>query len=427
MSFFDTHPPNQLPKFKAKELTKGEILGVGEFGVVHQIKSIQLVYGEGDGSKQKLNGRSSKLSTDGEVDTRSRTSSSSTLSSLAAELEEEAGHPDRISPSEGTMPDVEQEAEYVEEEARERIERRHLRRGKARYAIKTLRAGTIMKYRQGGWDLDALAVEARFLAVVEHPNIIKMRGTSDLDPMDSKFFIILDRLYGTLREKMNDEWLDLMKNSKKKLFRRDDADKEAKRNSCWLERLIAAYDLSSALRYLHSHQIIYRDLKPENIGFDVRGDVKLFDFGLAKELLDSDHVGDGLYSLEKSPVGSRRYMAPEVALVQPYNAKADVYSFGILLWEICSLEIPFDGYSVEKHSKLVVNKNQRPKIKKGWPKCATMIMQRCWSPDIFSRPDISQIAELLKREADMFAGNNENLLDRSQHMMNLSNKSMGIN
>lgn len=168
-------------------------------------------------------------------------------------------------------------------------------------------------------------------------------------------------------------------------------------------------------------------MKPENIGFDVRGDVKLFDFGLAKELLESDHVGDGLYSLEKCPVGSRRYMAPEVALVQPYNSKADVYSFGILLWEFCSLEIPFDGYSVEKHSKLVVTKNQRPKVKKGWPKTATMLMERCWSRDIFSRPETSQIAELLKREADMFAGNNENLLDRSQHMMNLSNKSMGIN
>lgn len=250
MSFFDTHPPNKLPKFKAEELTKGAILGVGEFGVVHQIKSIQLLR-SGDGDYGKLSGRSSKVSTDGEADTRSRTSSSSTLSSLAAELEEETGDPDRFSPSERTSPEA---VEYVEEEARERIERRHLRRGKARYAIKTLRAGTIMKYRKEGWELDALAVEARFLAVVEHPNIIKMRGTSELDPMDSKFFIILDRLYGTLREKMNDEWMDLMKSSKKKMFRRDDADNEARRNACWLERLIAAYDLASALRYLHSHK-----------------------------------------------------------------------------------------------------------------------------------------------------------------------------
>jgi serine/threonine protein kinase len=56
--------------------------------------------------------------------------------------------------------------------------------------------------------------------------------------------------------------------------------------------------------------IIYRDLKPDNVGFDVRGDVKIFDFGLAKELDLSKKLDDGTYNLT-ADTGSLRYMAPE--------------------------------------------------------------------------------------------------------------------
>jgi serine/threonine protein kinase len=56
--------------------------------------------------------------------------------------------------------------------------------------------------------------------------------------------------------------------------------------------------------------IIYRDLKPDNIGFDVRGDVKIFDFGLAKEINPKKKLDDGTYNLT-ADTGSLRYMAPE--------------------------------------------------------------------------------------------------------------------
>ena len=111
-----------------------------------------------------------------------------------------------------------------------------------------------------------------------------------------------------------------------------------KKMEFFVTRLHVAYDLSLALKYLHDNKwvtkqkmglplsmphslsfflfwfgfdsVIYRDLKPDNIGFDVRGDVKLFDFGLAKEIDRSQVQRDGLYKLT-GDTGSPRYMAPE--------------------------------------------------------------------------------------------------------------------
>ena len=89
-----------------------------------------------------------------------------------------------------------------------------------------------------------------------------------------------------------------------------------------------------------------RAQKPENIGFTKEGVLKLFDFGLAKELKPHRRLPDGTYQLTGN-TGSRRYMAPEVAGVRPYNLSVDAYSFGILLWELSALEKPFDGFTGE--------------------------------------------------------------------------------
>lgn len=211
----------------------------------------------------------------------------------------------------------------------------HCMRGKeCRYALKVLQDSskhTVHDYING---LTDLATEARFLAVVRHPNIIKMRAMCVHGPFDvnNPYFLVLDRLYDTLSVRLS-KW---KKRRPSRMFPK-------KVKEFWIERLEAVFDLCTAFQYLHEQKyvglcsypanycsqccsIIYRDLKPDNVGFDVRGtnqrisnrlkissthslfagDIKLFDFGLAKELHPSKRLSDGMYHLT-ADTGSPRY------------------------------------------------------------------------------------------------------------------------
>lgn len=182
-----------------------------------------------------------------------------------------------------------------------------LRSGRHKFVLKQLRTDLPEEEREKG--VVDLAIEAGFLRVLNHPNIISMRASAESDPMRSRYFVILDQLTMTLEKKFNvwrkivgentGYWLPCYGYC---------CPKSVALHLNWKERIQCASDIASALSYLHAQNILYRDLKPENVGFTSAGMVKLFDFGLAKRLDEVELSLDGRNYKLTGNTGSLRYV-----------------------------------------------------------------------------------------------------------------------
>lgn len=135
------------------------------------------------------------------------------------------------------------------------------------------------------------------------------------------------------------------------------------------------------------------------MGFDYEGRVKLFDFGLAKELDPKQKTTNGLYQMSGG-TGSRRFMAPEVALSEPYNESCDVYSFSILLWELLTLDKAFGWLSPDEHRERCVKNGERLELRASWSATLKALLEGCWSRDISSRPSAREVYKLIQQEID---------------------------
>jgi serine/threonine protein kinase len=227
--------------------------------------------------------------------------------------------------------------------------------------------------------------EAHFLSVLKHPNLICMHGAKKLLPSSSRdFFVVLERLDTILEEYMlNDAAADPAV--------------EDYLSGFLLQRLKWGLEIAEVLAYLHSKRIVYRDLKLSNIGLNSDGVVKLFDLGLAKELKVNDKKGkEDKYKLS-GKTGSFHTMPPEVSKGWAYNEKADVYSFGIILWELLTSQRAFssdqgDVLTEEEYVQRVVNGNERPTLpEEEWSPELCDLLERCWSFFPNGRPTMAVV------------------------------------
>ena len=146
---------------------------------------------------------------------------------------------------------------------------------------------------------------------------------------------------------------------------------------------------------MHSGNVIHRDLKPQNIGFDSRGMLKLFDFGSAR-LIPQSNDPDETFRLSRQ-AGTLRYISPENYRGQPYNLKADVYSFTILMHEILSLQTPelCVTENKKKAEPLIWRPYLRPTIPLLWPKTIRRLLRQGWAEESSKRPTMQQMHDQL--------------------------------
>ncbi len=262
--------------------------------------------------------------------------------------------------------------------------------------------------------------EAQMLAALSHPNIVKLHGViADRDDafLDgaSSFFVILEQLESTLTVKIA-AWAKEKnsfnpKRSLKSLSSSlasssghnsssgalDKLEKASGVAAGSLEnRLGVAASLAGAVEYLHSQGVIFHDIKPDNVGFDMLGNLKLFDFGLARFM---PRYGDSNVDLyEMSGAGTPRYSSPEVFFDNPYNLKADVYSFSVVLWEIMCLKKPFGKCKVKKKEefeKTLLRVDEALTINRKWPRSIQDTLHRSLFGHHSERPTMSEVRNVL--------------------------------
>jgi len=225
--------------------------------------------------------------------------------------------------------------------------------------------------------------EAQTLASLSHGNIAQVFG---LEEQDGKHAIVLELVDG------------------------EDLSERIKRGPLSLEDTRdIALQIAEALEAAHAKGIVHRDLKPANIKLAPDGTVKVLDFGLAKALAGDDHAAD----ISNSPtmtaaatmagiiLGTASYMAPEQAKGKPVDRRADVWAFGVVVYEMLCGRRPFEGDGVsEVLAHVITQEPDLEALPTGLPSMLTELLERCLRKDPRQRvPDIA-VARITLQELD---------------------------
>lgn len=251
-----------------------------------------------------------------------------------------------------------------------------------RYAVKLMRKDVVRNRNKYLTAVKDIVTETHLMSSLDHANVAKIRAVVPCDDVDvdrgissssssngrkvsaggvngvslmdriretgqnAGHAVLMDRLSGTLADRMNEWRAAAAKEPYSSPFGR-----KSRRRVTLREKLSVIRGLAEAVSHLHVRNVLYRDLKPGNVGFDRDGSVRVFDFGLAREIVSGSPTivdDDGRYRYRLSVVGTPRYMSPEVMRGEPYESSIDAYSFGVLAWEIFANKKAFEGWPFKR-------------------------------------------------------------------------------
>ncbi|KAK8660795.1 hypothetical protein V6N13_051704 [Hibiscus sabdariffa] len=215
--------------------------------------------------------------------------------------------------------------------------------------------------------------EVEIMLRLRHPNVVLFMGAVTHSP----HFSILTEF--------------LPRGSLYKLLHRPNPQLDEKR------RMRMALDVAKGMNYLHtSHPtIVHRDLKTPNLLVDKNWVVKVCDFGLSR-------MKHHTFLSSKSTAGTPEWMAPEVLRNEPANEKCDVYSFGVILWELVTLRIPWKGLNPMQVVGAVGFQNRRLEIPEDVDPLVAQIIRECWQTEPHLRPSFAQLMSRLRHLQQLY-------------------------
>eukprot|EP01116_Phalansterium_solitarium_P021849 TRINITY_DN697_c0_g2_i2.p1 TRINITY_DN697_c0_g2~~TRINITY_DN697_c0_g2_i2.p1 ORF type:complete len:514 (-),score=132.79 TRINITY_DN697_c0_g2_i2:155-1696(-) len=159
-----------------------------------------------------------------------------------------------------------------------------------------------------------------------------------------------------------------------------------KRELSLYQRMKMAKDAALGMNWIHGiTNIIHHDLKPANLLVDSNLTVKVTDYGFS-QLKEAPEMRS------KVAKGTPLWMSPEIMLGKPFNEKCDVYSFGIILWQMLTRKEPFSNHtSFQEFRRAVCRDNERPPIPDGTLPGLDRLIRRCWDAEPKVRPSFKEI------------------------------------
>ncbi|PRP76169.1 putative leucine-rich repeat receptor-like protein kinase [Planoprotostelium fungivorum] len=167
-------------------------------------------------------------------------------------------------------------------------------------------------------------------------------------------------------------------------------------NECDMEDKVKFMkEIALGMLHLHKEKVIHRDLAVRNILLSKHMEAKVADFGLSRVQESTDVTGH-----TQSFIGPLKWMSPEAIRDRKYSTKSDVFSFGVVMWEIVEADEPWGEESAVSVAIRVTTNRERLPVSSQWPEPLSDIVQRCWLESPGDRPNFEEIGSLLREYED---------------------------